>query len=362
MSFTTILLILFALLIYSLLCFYIGYNGWVWLKTTRFATYKKTYIVIMILLSLSFFIGRFWSWLPIQFIGGFWLVLFGYSLLLLPLINLTVFLLKKKWIFQIGLVVLTFFAVVLIYGSYNAWNPIVTTYEIAIEKQATEKELKLVVVSDLHLGGIVGEKHLKRLVAKVDALQADMILIPGDIIDDYIAPYITKKMGDTLGTLQAPLGIYAVPGNHDYYGNDIDQLVTEMEKIGIHVLADETILVANDFYIAGRKDLAANGRITTRELVADLDRSRPLIMMDHQPVEFDEAKENGVDLLLSGHTHRGQLFPANLITQFIFENDYGYLQKERLHSIVTSGFGTWGPPLRIGSRAEIVEINLTFQK
>ena len=362
MSFTTILLILFVLLIYSLLCFYIGYNGWIWLKTTRFMVYKKTYIVIMVLLSLSFFIGRFWSWLPIQFIGGFWLVLLGYSLLLLPLINLAVYLLKKKWIFQIGLAVITFFVVVLIYGSYNAWSPIVTTYEIAIEKQSTEKELKLVVVSDLHLGGIVGEKHLKRLVAEVDALHPDVILIPGDIIDDYIAPYITKKMGHTLGKLHAPLGIYAVPGNHDYYGNDVDQLVTEMEKIGIHVLADETTLVANDFYIAGRKDLAANGRITTRALLADLDRSKPLIMMDHQPVEFDEAKDNGVDLLLSGHTHRGQLFPANLITRFIFENHYGYLQKDQLQSIVTSGFGTWGPPLRIGSRAEIVVINLTFQE
>ena len=362
MSFTTILLILFVLLIYSFSCFYIGYNGWIWLKTTRFAAYKKTYIVIMVLLSLSFFIGRFWSWLPIQFIGGFWLVLFGYSLLLLPLINLAVYLLKKKWIFQIGLAVITFFVVVLIYGSYNAWSPIITTYEIAIEKQATEKELKLVVVSDLHLGGIVGEKHLKRLVAEVDALHPDMILIPGDIIDDHIAPYMTKKMGNTLGKLHAPLGIYAVPGNHDYYGNDVDQLVIEMEKIGIHVLADETTLVANNFYIAGRKDLAANGRITTRALLADLDRNKPLIMMDHQPVEFDEAKDNGVDLLLSGHTHRGQLFPANLITRLIFENHYGYLQKDRLQSIVTSGFGTWGPPLRIGSRAEIVEINLTFQE
>lgn len=362
MSFSTISLILVALLIYSLLCFYIGYNGWVWLKTTRFEANKKIYIAIMVLLSLSFFIGRFWSWLPIQFIGGFWLVLFGYSLLLLPMINLAVYLLKKKWIFQIGLAVITFFVVALIYGSYNAWNPVVTTYEVAINKQTTEKELKIVVVSDLHLGGIVGEKHLKRLVAEVDGLHPDMILIPGDIIDDYIAPYMTKKMGNTLEKLRAPLGIYAVPGNHDYYGNDVDQLVVEMEKIGIRVLADETALIANDFYIAGRKDLAANGRIPTSALVADLDESKPLIMMDHQPVEFNEARDNGVDLLLSGHTHRGQLFPANLITRLIFENHYGYLQKDQLHSIVTSGFGTWGPPLRIGSRAEIVEINLTFQE
>ena len=165
-----------------------------------------------------------------------------------------------------------------------------------------------------------------------------------------------------MGELHAPLGVYAVPGNHDYYGNDVDQLVVEMDKIGIQVLADETALVANDFYIVGRKDLAAKSRRTTTALVAGLDQNKPLIMMDHQPVEFDEASDSGIDLLLSGHTHRGQLFPANLITRLIFENHYGYLKKDQLHSIVTSGFGTWGPPLRIGSRAEIVEINLKFQK
>ncbi|MBO0588153.1 metallophosphoesterase [Sporosarcina sp. E16_8] len=362
MPFTTILLILLALVIYLLLCFYIGYNGWVWLKTTQFAAFKKTYIMLIVLLSMSFFIGRFWSWLPIQFIGGFWLVLFGYSLLVLPLINLAVYLLKKKWIFQFGLGTILFFVVVLIYGSYNALSPVVTTYEVAIDKPATEKELKIVVVSDLHLGKIVGEKHLERLVAEVEALRPDLILIPGDIIDDYIAPYLDKEMGKIVGKLHAPLGVYAVPGNHDYYGNDVDQLVIEMDKIGIHVLADETALVANDFYIIGRKDLAAMSRMTTTALVADLDQNKPLIMMDHQPVEFDEASDGGIDLLLSGHTHRGQLFPANLITRLIFENHYGYLKKDQLHSIVTSGFGTWGPPLRIGSRAEIVEINLKFQK
>lgn len=135
-----------------------------------------------------------------------------------------------------------------------------------------------------------------------------------------------------------------------------------MDKIGIRVLADETALVSDDFYIIGRKDLAAKSRITTTALVADLDQNKPMIMMDHQPVEFDEASDSGIDLLLSGHTHKGQLFPANLITRWIFENHYGHIMRGQLHSIVTSGFGTWGPHLRIGSRAEIVEINLKFQK
>ena len=85
-------------------------------------------------------------------------------------------------------------------------------------------------------------------------------------------------------------------------------------------------------------------RKSIEELIADVDLNKPVIMLDHQPTELDEASKHGVDIIVSGHTHRGQIWPANLITQLIYENDYGHLQKDNLHSIVTSGFGLWGPP------------------
>ncbi|MEH7388549.1 metallophosphoesterase, partial [Bacillus sp. JJ1521] len=115
-------------------------------------------------------------------------------------------------------------------------------------------------------------------------------------------------------------------------------------------------------YIIGRNDETDKNRVEIRNLVSSLDSSKPLIMLDHQPNELDAAEANEIDLILSGHTHRGQVFPGNLITGMLYENDYGILKKGDLHSIVSSGFGTWGPPLRLGTRSEVVLINVEFKK
>jgi predicted MPP superfamily phosphohydrolase len=97
-------------------------------------------------------------------------------------------------------------------------------------------------------------------------------------------------------------------------------------------------------------------------ITKDLDKSKALLLMDHQPNNLDDAQKQGIDLQVSGHTHRGQLFPANIVTNLIFELDYGYLEKANSKYIVSSGYGTWGPPIRLGSRSEIVEINIQFKK
>ena len=131
-----------------------------------------------------------------------------------------------------------------------------------------------------------------------------------------------------------------------------------MDKVGIQFLLDEAVLINDQYYLVGRKDLAEGNRETTASLLKDLDKTKPIIMLDHQPRELKEAEKAGVDILLSGHTHKGQLAPANLVTEILFENDGGYLKKQNLHSFVSSGFGTWGPPLRIGSRSEVMVINI----
>jgi predicted MPP superfamily phosphohydrolase len=123
---------------------------------------------------------------------------------------------------------------------------------------------------------------------------------------------------------------------------------------------DETILVNGQFYVVGRKDRSDHTRAAVDQLVKGLDQTKPIIMMDHQPYDLDIAEAGGIDLLLAGHTHRGQLAPAHLITGMIYDNDWGYLQMGKLHSLVSSGFGTWGPPLRIGSRSEVFVINVEF--
>jgi predicted MPP superfamily phosphohydrolase len=186
------------------------------------------------------------------------------------------------------------------------------------------------------------------------------------VIDDVIEPFMRKEMSKVMSQLQAPFGIYAVPGNHDYYGGHIKEYVKQMEAIGIRVLQDESVLIHDSFYLAGRKDKAAEtidpaGRVSVQELLQDLNVTRPIIMMDHQPYHFDKAAAAGVDLLLCGHTHRGQFAPNHWITRRVFELDWGYMLKEKMHVIVSSGFGTWGPPIRLASRCEILELTVRFR-
>jgi predicted MPP superfamily phosphohydrolase len=173
-------------------------------------------------------------------------------------------------------------------------------------------------------------------------------------------------MASALEQLKAPLGVYAVTGNHEYIGGKVPQYIQAMQEIGIPVLMDEAVVIENSFVVLGRKDKASagfkgGGRKSVAELVETLPRELPIIMLDHQPSDLNAAQAAGIDLSLSGHTHRGQMAPNHWITKRMFELDWGYKQKGSLHAIVSSGFGFWGPPMRLGSRSEVVEIKVTFE-
>lgn len=355
--------IVIFIIIYALLNYYVAYNGWLWLKTTRFHAYKKTYILLIILLSFSYIIGQATHVTLLTIIGSYWLIIFAYSLILFPIANIYHYIWKKRSVFVTGIILLSIYAVMIGLGSFNAWNPTVREYSIKIEKEADElSDLRIVMAADFHLGQIVGNRHLERFISRVSDLEPDMILLPGDIIDDFIEPYLKNNMGETMRQLKAPLGVYAVMGNHEYYGDQLEEIYETLKHDGIQMLMDETILVENEIYLAGRLDLTDTNRKSIEELVSQLDHKKPILMLDHQPTELIEAAEQGVDLIVSGHTHGGQIFPANFITNRLFENDWGYLQVGEAHSIVTSGFGTWGPPIRIGTRSEIVMIHVQFVK
>ncbi|WP_059170575.1 metallophosphoesterase [Bacillus sp. FJAT-27445] len=361
MTWTFVAAIAAALIIYGLICFYICYNGWVWLRLNpALKKYKYIYIALAIFLSVSLFAGRFIPWPFLSLIGGYWMVVVGYSLLIFPIINILMFLLKKRGMYWIGVGIIAFYALIFVYGTFNAWSPIVRTYDIEINKPSDRKEMKILMASDFHLGSIVGKKHLDRFVDIAEKENPDIILIPGDLIDDYITPFLKGNMGESLSKIHAPLGVYAVLGNHDYYGGDKERIVEEMEKAGVTVLEDETILVNNELVLAGRKDPTDHSRAALDNFLVRTDLSKTVILMDHQPIALGEAQKLGVDLLVSGHTHHGQVAPAQFITNRIYENDWGYLKKGKLHSIVSSGFGTWGPALRIGTRSEVVIINVHF--
>ncbi len=211
---------------------------------------------------------------------------------------------------MLGLACLLILLVVFAFGSWNAWNPIVRRYELTVAKAAGPlKGLRVAVASDIHLGTIVGNKHLKLLVERINGLTPDIILLPGDIIDDDIEPFIRKKMAQVMKHLHSRFGTYAVLGNHEYIGGHIEEFVKQMKAIGVVVLLDRSVKIHDSFYLVGRKDRAVQRfgkgkREDLQSLLEGLDRSLPLILMDHQPYELDKAQSAGVDVMLSGHTHR----------------------------------------------------------
>ena len=374
----TISIFVLILLTYLAINIYIGWHGLYALSYFSANIIHTVYWVIFFVVAFSYLFGRI-KVLPgsirrfMQLIGSYYFAVMEFAIILLPLADLV------AWFSRIADVpfntympiliaaVSLLFLGLLVWGSWNAWVPIVRTYEIDIDKPAGDlQELRIAVASDLHLGNIVENRHLTRLVERVKDMQPDLVLLPGDVIDDVIEPFMRKEMSKVMSQLQAPFGIYAVPGNHDYYGGHIKEYVKQMEAIGIRVLQDESVLIHDSFYLAGRKDKAAEtidpaGRVSVQELLQDLNVTRPIIMMDHQPYHFDKAAAAGVDLLLCGHTHRGQFAPNHWITRRVFELDWGYMLKEKMHVIVSSGFGTWGPPIRLASRCEILELTVRFR-
>jgi predicted MPP superfamily phosphohydrolase len=302
-------------------------------------------------------------------LNGYWGAMLATPLfLLLDIVSLTRFVFfKSRPLFyaepRFTLLAHIAFAVLLTgiiaYGSWTARHVVVTRYSVTTQKPLPENGLTITLVSDIHAGAMVKKKQLDQLVSAVNALEGDIILLAGDIIDRANQDCIDEYTAGDLSRLSAPLGVYAVTGNHEYIGGDLDEFYRRNEADGIRLLMYEAELTGADFYVIGRIDRRAGGRKTLAEITGGLDQGLPLIMMDHQPFNLEEAEAAGMDLQLSGHTHKGQIWPGPIVTRRMYENDYGLLYKGRTAIVVTSGFGTWGPPLRIGTLAEIVSIRLT---
>jgi predicted MPP superfamily phosphohydrolase len=255
--------------------------------------------------------------------------------------------------------------VLLGFGFINAKNPVIKELKLNVNKSAGNlKVLNIVMASDIHLGTIIGKNRLKEIVDKINGLNADIVLLPGDIVDEDVAPVIRNDIGSILIRIKSKYGTYAVTGNHEYIGG-VEPAVNYLSEHNINILRDSVLKIDDSFYLVGREDrsissFAGKKRKELSALLSETDKSLPIILMDHQPFGLDSAVKNGIDMQISGHTHNGQLFPINLIEKFIFELSSGYLKKEQTHFYVSTGVGTWGPPVRIGNRPEIVNIKLLF--
>ncbi|KAB2954288.1 metallophosphoesterase [Heliorestis acidaminivorans] len=318
--------------------------------------------------------------IPLIVIGGYWLAIILYMGMMLLLIEILRLIHRFKPFIPVSwtenrktplfltITVVALTALIILYGSWNAHNPRITSYEIPIAKSAGPlEELKIVVVSDLHLGNIVKNDRLLKMVNMVKELDPDLILLPGDIIDEDPGPFAEQDMKATFGKLNPPYGIFAALGNHEYIGGHWEDIIVHLEEAGVTVLQDEYKKVDDRFYIVGRDDrsrhhFAGSARKSLAEVMTDVEQGLPILLMDHQPLDLEEAVEQGVDLQVSGHTHRGQLFPFNFVTHFMFETDWGHLKKGDSNFVVSTGYGTWGPPIRTGNWPEVVEITLYFGK
>ena len=167
-------------------------------------------------------------------------------------------------------------------------------------------------------------------------------------------------MAEELRNIKTTQGVYAITGNHEYYGENPYATETYLKTAGITYLRDSSVLVNNSFYIVGRDDKTNTNRKTLKDVMRNVDASKPVILLDHQPFHLNEAQENKVDLQISGHTHNGQFFPGNLFVKGMYELAYGYMKKGTTHYYVSSGLGLWGPQYRIGTQSELVVIDLKY--
>lgn len=348
-----------ALSIYIALITYLGWNVYLWIEAVAPWMNPGLFAFVWLAVAFSFFIGRLGHrWLAFTVIGSYWFAFLQYAIILIPLANIIGLLIDiEHEILILGSAAAAIFVILFVVGSYLAYSPVLRELEITVEGAAQEP-LQIVVGSDFHLGVLSGKRHLQRFVDRANQLKPDLVLLAGDLVDDDPIWYARYGMKEEMEKLEAKLGVYGVLGNHEYYGKKIPLLERLMESSGVKILRDETILVGNRFYITGRED-RTNGKRHALGLLKPK-QDLPWIVMDHTPSDLKTPIPLGADLHISGHTHKGQMWPNHLITRRVFELDYGYRKIGNTHFLVSSGFGFWGPPIRIGSRSELWSIKMNF--
>lgn len=384
---------MFVLAIFLFVILYGGINVWIgwraWQGLFQYlplgAAWHPIYWILFAALAFSYVWGRMLqTYLPaalnrlIAYLGAYWLASLFYLIFMLLLIEgfryLNRFLsilphsltARPAFSMIVGLLVLGCLSGILLYGTWNAQHPRIQHYALQISKSAGNiHDLHAVMVSDLHLGAINQNTQLNRLVKQVNALHPDLVLFAGDFFDENVEVFVKQKMATSLEALKAPYGVYAILGNHEYISGHPQEAMRYLSEAGITVLRDQMVDIAGNITLVGRDDISGirfNGRkrADLSTLLHTVNTQRPILVLDHQPSHLEEAEQQGVDLQLSGHTHRGQLWPCQWITERLFATDWGLLVKGPFHLIVSDGYGTWGPPIRIGNHPEIVDLQIRF--
>lgn len=389
-----------------LLPFYLGVSSYMmfrffyWMKhcNHRFnwLRFKVPFAVVYLFMALSpviaFLLPKSAVAIVIRRISTYWIGIMLYSLLYVVLFDLlrliakhtklkNTLLFSRGSVISIGSVVVACAVATCLYGIFNARNIKVNEYNVTVNKSCgSDKHLKAVLVADLHMGYAIGVDHITNMVEKINQQDADIVIIAGDIFDNsYDGMDDPEGIKAQLKSIKSKYGVYAVYGNHDidekilmgftfdWGGKQLhsEKMTNFMKECNIKLINDESVLINDEFYLVGRRDTDKPGtedgtRAEISELTKDLDKTKPIFVLSHEPDELQKTADAGADIDFSGHTHDGQLFPGNLTIGLFWENPCGMIKKDNMYSIVTSGVGVYGTFMRVGTDAEICSVDIDF--
>lgn len=389
-----------------LLPFYLGVSSYMmfrffyWMKhcNHRFnwLRFKVPFAVVYLFMALSpviaFLLPKSAVAIVIRRISTYWIGIMLYSLLYVVIFDLlrliakhtklkNTLLFSRGSVISIGSVVVACAVATCLYGIFNARNIKVNEYSVTVNKSCgSDKHLKAVLVADLHMGYAIGVDHITNMVEKINQQDADIVIIAGDIFDNsYDGMDDPEGIKAQLRSIKSKYGVYAVYGNHDidekilmgftfdWGGKQLhsEKMTNFMKECNIKLINDESVLINDEFYLVGRRDTDKPGtedgsRAEISELTKDLDKTKPIFVLSHEPDELQKTADAGADIDFSGHTHDGQLFPGNLTIGLFWENPCGMIKKDNMYSIVTSGVGVYGTFMRVGTDAEICSVDIDF--
>lgn len=389
-----------------LLPFYLGVSSYMmfrffyWMKHCNYRfnwlRFKVPFAVVYLFMALSpviaFLLPKSAVAIVIRRISTYWIGIMLYSLLYVVLFDLlrliakhtklkNTLLFSRGSVISIGSVVVACAVATCLYGIFNARNIKVNEYSVTVNKSCgSDKHLKAVLVADLHMGYAIGVDHITNMVEKINQQDADIVIIAGDIFDNsYDGMDDPEGIKAQLKSIKSKYGVYAVYGNHDidekilmgftfdWGGKQLhsEKMTNFMKECNIKLINDESVLINDEFYLVGRRDTDKPGtedgtRAEISELTKDLDKTKPIFVLSHEPDELQKTADAGADIDFSGHTHDGQLFPGNLTIGLFWENPCGMIKKDNMYSIVTSGVGVYGTFMRVGTDAEICSVDIDF--
>lgn len=305
-------------------------------------------------------------------IGTAWIIAFAYLILLFALIDLVKLLnhffhfINKELLYSLthhnylsltaivgGVLVLLFI------GNINYHNKRRVHFDIETSKLSSlQKPIRVLGISDLHLGYTIGAKELQEWVQVINAEQPDMVVIGGDLIDNNVPLVLHLQLHKILQKIEAPLGVYACLGNHEYIAG-VEKSIDFHNKSNITVLKDSALTITEGLTLIGRDDVQNANRQPLSAIVnGSSNNNNFTLLLDHQPSNLQDAENEKIDLQFSGHTHYGQIFPITLVVEAMFENPHGMIQKGLSNIYVSSGLGIWGGKFRLGTQSEYVVFDI----